>query len=63
MYLFSRLDVAAPNDVETPAHLMSDEEVNNLVAERRPAFVPLAGVGSQGNPNHFELILYLHEYR
>ena len=43
-----RLDVAAPVDVETPAHLMSEEEVEALVRERQPAFVPLAGPGTEG---------------
>lgn len=43
-----RLDVAAPADVETPAHLMSEEEVEALVRERQPAFVPLAGPGTEG---------------
>ncbi|GAX77204.1 hypothetical protein CEUSTIGMA_g4650.t1 [Chlamydomonas eustigma] len=40
------LDVAAPDDVETPEHLMSEEEVQALVQQRRPAFVPLAGEGA-----------------
>ena len=44
-----RLDVSAPDDVETPSHLMSEEEVEALVAERKPMFVPLEGEGAPGD--------------
>lgn len=43
------LEVSATKDVETPEHLMSEQQVEALVAERRPAFVPLGGEGATGS--------------
>ena len=31
-----------PEDIEVPVSLLTEEEVANLVATRRPAYVPLA---------------------
>ncbi len=42
------LDITAPDDVETPEHLMTEEEVEELVRKLQPAFVPLAGPGADG---------------
>ena len=36
------VQVEPPEDIEVPASLLSEEEVATLVAERKPAYVPLA---------------------
>lgn len=41
-------EVDAVADVECPRHLISPAEVDRLVAERAPQWVPLAGPGTSG---------------
>ena len=36
------MQVEPPEDIEVPVSLLTEEEVANLVATRRPAYVPLA---------------------
>ena len=46
------VQVEAPDDVDVPKYLLSPEEVQQLVAERQPRFVPLQrhGPGSDATP-------------
>ena len=35
------MQIAAREDVEVPAHLISDEEINRLMEERQPHYLPM----------------------
>lgn len=44
------MQVDAPEDVDVPKHLLAPEEVEQLVAERQPRFVPLERYGPGADP-------------
>lgn len=43
------LEVEPTKDIKTPRHLLTEEEVEALVQQRRPHFVPLGGEGASGS--------------
>ena len=44
------VQVDAPEDVDVPKHLLAPEEVEQLVAEHQPCFVPLERYGPGADP-------------
>jgi hypothetical protein len=45
-----RTQVDPPEDIEVPASLLPEDELQRLVAERQPRFVPLARYGPDSDP-------------
>jgi hypothetical protein len=44
------MQVDAPEDVDVPQHLLAPEDVEQLVAERQPRFIPLERYGPGADP-------------
>lgn len=54
-------EVEATVDVDLPEHLLSPEQVELLVQERQPRFVPLGGEGTEGEQAEAEFRICFSE--